>query len=272
MNNSIRDLQLKLLELMKEFHEVCNRNDIKYYMLGGTMLGAVRHRGFIPWDDDMDVGLPRKDYEKLLSLSKEEWPKNIRIKTAKNSKDLIFPYSKLMNIDTTLVEDRLDGIIGGIYIDIFPLDGAGNSFFMAKMRYYLYFWKQGLLYNNQDYGDKKTVIRRLIQSYARQQNARKLYRNVEKWMVGIDYYDSSIIGNYPGAWGLKEFMDKKYMGEPTLYEFEDTKLYGASDANVYLTSLYGNYMRLPSLEEQKSHRNFIYLNLELPYSDYDKNI
>lgn len=272
MDNLTRELQLKLLELMKIFHNVCECNNIKYYMLGGTMLGAIRHEGFIPWDDDMDVGLPRQDYERLLSLPQKKWPKHIHIKTPKNSKDLIFPYSKIMDKSTTLVEDRLDGIVEGIYIDIFPLDGAGNTFFSAKLMYYLFYWKQGLLYNNQDHGIKETTLRRLIQRYARKRNVIKLYRNVEKWMTKKDYYKSSIIGNYAGAWGLREFMPKEYLGTPTLYKFEDANFYGCENADAYLKSLYGDYNKLPPLDKRKSHHNIKYLNLELPYSEYNKNM
>jgi len=272
MNNKyIRELQLKLLEMMDVFHNVCEKHEIRYFMLGGTMLGAVRHKGFIPWDDDMDVGLPRVDYERLLKLSKSEWPENIIIKTPYNSMDLIFPYSKIINTSTTLVEDRLDGIIEGIYIDIFPLDGAGNSWKHAKARYWGYYWKQGLLYNNQDHGMKRTLPRRLVQRYARSQNVKKLYLNLEKWMKAVSYDKSSIIGNYAGAWGLKEFMPKNTMEIPVLYEFENLKFYGSNDAHGYLTSLYGDYMKLPPLEKRKSHHNFLYINLKQPFEEYRKS-
>jgi len=266
-----RELQLKLLDIMKVFHEVCEKHNIKYVMLGGTMLGAIRHKGFIPWDDDIDVGIPREDYERLLKLPASEWPENIRIKTPYNSPDLIFPYSKIMNTDTTLVEDRLDGIIEGIYIDIFPLDGAGNSERSAKLRFLGYYWKQGLLFNNQDYGEKKTALRRLVQRYARSRNVKKLYRSLEKWMRKLDYNKSNIIGNYAGAWGFKEFMPKEVIETPELYDFEHLRLFGARDADRYLKSLYGNYMQLPPAEKRKSHHNFKYINLELPFEEYRKH-
>lgn len=221
MDKNTRALQAKLLELMKMLHEVCVKNEINYYMLGGTMLGAVRHQAFIPWDDDMDIGLPRKDYDKLLSLPQSEWPNYVHIKTPTNSIDLIFSYSKLMNKNTTLVEDRLDGIVGGIYIDIFPLDGAGNSYFKAKKHYYMFYWKQGLLYNNQDYGTKKTFARRVVQWYARKRNVNKLFNSAEKCQRSIEYDKSIFVGNFSGSWGLKEIMHKEYMGIPTIYQFED---------------------------------------------------
>lgn len=270
-NAEVRELQLKLLEIMKIFHNVCTKNNIKYYMLNGTMLGAVRHQGFIPWDDDMDIGMSREDYVKLLKLPESEWPRNIRIKTPNNSKDLIFPYSKIMDANTTLVENRLGGIVEGIYIDIFPLDGAGNNMISAKIRYAIYYWKQGLLYNNQDYGFKKTRVRRIIQSYARKKDLINLYSRVEKWMTKKDYNKSKIIGNYPGAWGIKEFMKKSIMGEPKLYKFEGYSFFGVEKYDEYLTSIYGNYRELPPKEKRKSHHNFIHLDLNYPFEKF-KNI
>lgn len=246
---STRELQLKLLEIMKIFHNVCEKHGLKYFMLGGTMLGAVRHKGFIHWDDDMDVGMPREDYERLLKLPKSEWPENIIIKTPYNSLDLIFPYSKIMDTNTTLVEDRLDGIIEGIYIDIFPLDGAGKYFKHAKLRYVYFYWMLGLLYNNQDHGKKRTFIRRLVQKYARSRDVNALYSKAENWMRKIKYADSEIIGNYAGAWGFKEFVKKDIFEESVLYEFEDFQFYGVYKAHDYLTSLYGDYMKLPPQEK-----------------------
>jgi lipopolysaccharide cholinephosphotransferase len=268
MDTKTRELQLKLLEVMKIFHLVCENNNLKYYMVNGTILGAIRHGGFIPWDDDMDIGMPRKDYEKLIKLSPDHWPSNIHIKTPYNSNDLIFPFIKVMDKTTTIVEDRLDGIVEGIYIDIFPLDGAGNNTFFAKLRYYVFYWKKGLLFNNQDHEDKKTFLRRLVQRYARQCNVNRLLYSAENWMKKKSYSESEIVGNFPGSWGFKEFMVKGVMGTPTLYKFEDTEFYGPEKAMVYLKSLYGDFMSLPPVHQRKSHHKLKYMNLNLPFEKY----
>jgi lipopolysaccharide cholinephosphotransferase len=269
--NGTRAIQLKLLELIKVLHEVCTKNDIKYFIVGGTMLGAIRHHGFIPWDDDMDIGLPRNDYEKLISLPKSEWPDFIHIKTPRNSEDLIFPYAKLMNKNTTLVESKLDGIVGGVYVDIFPIDGVGNSDFQAKINYYKVYKELVLLYYNQYHGTQTSLLKRIVQLYARKQNLNKLYNSLDRCLKNIKYEKNQLVGNLVGAWGMKEVMPKDYFGKPTLYPFEDISLYGPEKADLYLKTLYGNYLQLPPLEKQKSHHKFEYINLNKPYKEYIKD-
>lgn len=119
-------LQDRLYSIFRVFHEVCAKNAIKYYMLGGTMLGAIRHEGFIPWDDDIDVGMKRSDYEKFLLLSPREWPDNYLLKEP--SGDGVYPYlfAKVIDVATTCVEDIGRGVELGCYIDVFPLDNGGN--------------------------------------------------------------------------------------------------------------------------------------------------
>lgn len=268
MDIDLKKMQAKLLDLMKVVHDVCVSNNITYYMLGGTMLGAIRHQGFIPWDDDMDIGIPREDYERLLSLPESTWPSNIHIKTPHNSRDLIFPYAKIMNTDTTIVEDKLGGIVEGIYIDIFPLDGAGNNAFIKKAHFYNFFFKQLLLYYNQYDKAKETMPRQLLQFVSRRFDKHQIYKSVEKCMKKYSFNHCKYVGNFSGAWAFKEIMPYSFMGKPNLYKFEDFKLFGCERPDEYLTSLYGDYMTPPPIEKQKSHHRFSYVNLDLPYSEY----
>ncbi len=265
----IRAHQLKLLDIMKLFHELCVRHRLTYYLLGGTMLGAVRHQGFIPWDDDIDVGMPRGDYEKLLALPQSEWAGHLHLKTPHNATDLILPYSKLMDRRTTLVEDYSDGLVGGVYIDVFPLDGAGNSMASARLIYRCYYWERTLLHMNQNKKPlKDNLFRRLLRAYARLYRPRSIYRRVERIMTFHSYEKSRYIGNFGGVWKFKEFMPKDYFGEPTLYAFEGSKFWGVEKADAYLTALYGDYMTLPPVDARQSHHNIKHMDLDSPYSDY----
>ena len=129
------ELQQELLKILKWFHGFCVENNLRYYADGGTMLGAVRHKGFIPWDDDVDVCMPREDYNKLISLS-ASLPKPYVLETPQSeAKDFLYAFSKIYNTDTTLIEKGKKNIKRGIYLDVFPLDGLGNSEKEAKKNF-----------------------------------------------------------------------------------------------------------------------------------------
>lgn len=136
MNNNLTELQKKLLDLLKWFHQVCVENNLTYYLEGGTMLGAVRHSGFIPWDDDLDVCMPREDYEKFNSLFGNKMFDFIYVENPNSeNKDFIYGFTKIYDLNTTLVEGFKTPIKREVYIDIFPLDGCGNNLKESKKIY-----------------------------------------------------------------------------------------------------------------------------------------
>ena len=132
----MNELQNKLLGALEYFHNFCAEHDLQYYVIAGTMLGAVRHEGFIPWDDDVDVAMPRPEYEKLRSLIhtvdsgkyRFEFPDEVKSKyPALNA--------KLYDTETTFIEKKRSPVKKGVYIDIFPLDGVGDDLEKAKEEY-----------------------------------------------------------------------------------------------------------------------------------------
>lgn len=119
--NQLSALQSRLLLILKWYHEFCTQNNLRYYLLGGTMLGAARHSGFIPWDDDIDVGMPRRDYEQFLKLTQNKRFGNFTIEDMHTkNKDYCYGYAKIYDVNSTLVENTRYKIKRGIYIDLFP--------------------------------------------------------------------------------------------------------------------------------------------------------
>jgi len=118
---SSQELQKYLLEMIRWFHDFCESHNLRYYALGGTMLGAVRHQGFIPWDDDLDVGMPREDYEKLYTLMKYHPGDRYMLETPySDAPEFNYCFSKLYDTETTLVENLKYKIKRGLYIDFSP--------------------------------------------------------------------------------------------------------------------------------------------------------
>lgn len=275
MKNEMNEMQLMMSEMVKWFHSFCQRNDIRYYMVGGTMLGAVRHNGFIPWDDDIDVGIPRKDYERLLK-NKNQWlysEKKYYIESyLDNNKDFEFRYAKVYDTQTTLIENCRSRTKRGIFIDVFPLDGIGDNKEEALNNYSsIQKYVQFLLTRTCKVKKSRTLTKNLVIIASRLIpnfiiDNKKIISKINTLCSVRDFDTSMFVGNLVGMWGAKEIMPREFFGKPTLYKFEDTELYGPEKYDDYLKNLYNNWRQLPPLEKQKSDHNFLFLDLHKPYS------
>ncbi len=266
------ELQTKLLELLKWFDEFCKKNNLRYFLVGGTMLGAMRHQGFIPWDDDIDVGMPRSDYERMaeiLFLNPDE--KYILETPYTYAKDFYYPYSKIYDTSTTLIENTKYKIKRGIYIDVFPLDGIGNTiedatknYKIIKKQYQLLMTRVATVRKGRGFlKNFAVVIMRFLPKcfFNEKQALKKLDRSCSK----ISFDDSKYVGNLVGNWWDKEIMPKDVFGTPKNIVFENLNLYGVEFPEKYLTYLYGDWKKLPPVDKQISHHDFIYINLNKPY-------
>jgi len=268
-DKNIIEIQNKLFNMMVLFHNVCQKNGIKYYMLGGTLLGAIRHQGFIPWDDDIDVGLCREDYEKLLALPSSEWPEGVELKSPGKTSLYPYSYSKLLDINRTLVEDYGDGIVMGLFIDVFPIDFAGRTLFTSKLKMRVISFLKKLLQTTQimhveKYGKfKKTGIQFIKKLGVIR--VLKITDIVLKFSLDRKGYYSA---NFLGAWGFREIVKTEVLGSPKLFSFNNHKFYGPEFPHKYLSEIYGNYMELPPLEKRQSHHTYLYFDLNKPFREY----
>ena len=117
-------IKYPLEEKVSTFIDICTKLKLRWFAQGGTVLGAVRHQGFIPWDDDLDIGMPRADYDLLMTNAKEWLPEPYEAVCAENDKEYPLPFAKIQDADTTLIERMHLKYLGGVYIDVFPLDGV----------------------------------------------------------------------------------------------------------------------------------------------------
>lgn len=268
----MNELQEKLLLMFKWFHNFCSEHKLVYYALGGTALGAVRHKGFIPWDDDMDIGMPRPDYEKMLDIIKKEnnFGQYI-IEYPLEYKDSMYPICKVYDTSTTLIENVKKQPRRGIFIDIFPLDGIGNAEEESKNNYRkINFWidllnakRCAIRKGRSLFKNASIILSNLLPDAVFGKEI--LIKKINKMALKYDYKNNNYIVNLFGAWKEKEIVEKKCFGIPKLHKFEDTKIYIPEDADSYLTSLYGDYMELPPTEKRVSHHDYIKLDLEKSY-------
>ena len=264
----IKEMQARLLSMVKQFHSFCENEKVVYYILAGTCLGAYRHKGFIPWDDDIDVGLPRSQYEVLINEKAKNLPDNLEIITHRSSKGYPYNFAKLIDKNTTLIEADYQNFVGGLYIDIFPLDGVCNNSFFDKIRRKRLYYLHGSAMYNCSTAEKKSLLKRLFMAYTKKKDLNKIQNKVDVIMEKYSFEESEIIANYLGSWKEKEVMEKRLFGTPKLYEFEDTMLYGPELMPEYLEKMYGDFMKLPP-EEERVHRHGIhYLDLNNSYLEY----
>lgn len=266
----IRPLQLKILETLLIIDDVCQRYNLRYYIIAGTLLGAVRHKGFIPWDDDLDIAMPRSDYDKLITYSKEWLPKHLELICTENDSNYPFPFAKIQNADTTLIERKHMNYLGGIYIDVFPLDGVPENKIARRLHFIKYqFLKKALYFTYRDpyrhgHGPSSWIpllCRKFFTVEGLQQKMRSM-------MKSNDYDKSKFVVDHDD--GLKGVMEKNILGVPTPIQFEGVSVMGVEHPHNYLEQKYGEYMVIPPHSKQIQH-NFYYLNLDMPYREYAKN-
>ncbi|WP_332380583.1 LicD family protein [Lactococcus cremoris] len=268
MIKNINELHEIDLEILKEFLKICENNNLQYFMIGGTFLGAIRHQGFIPWDDDIDIAMPREDYEKFLKFAPTLLPNYLKINNFKTNPEYHYYITRIINTKFPTIEKRIgnDGKNTFVSIDIFPIDGTPNQKIYKKIYYIRILWHRALMslcYRDSIDRDRKrkkteqivlSILQRIpfekFTSAIRQKNI------IDKLLKEQKIETSDEIGTIMGAYRLTEIVPKRYFGKGKLYKFEDLELYGPELSDEYLTHMYGNYMQIPPVSEQKIHFQF----------------
>lgn len=257
----IKDISL---EILKYVDLICRENDITYFLTAGTLLGAVRHKGYIPWDDDIDIMLPRKDYDKLF----REFPTDGSYKflTANNTKHFPFAYGKI--IDTRTV--KIEGIRAkygtlGVDIDVFPIDNYPDDYHEAET------WCNSIIRLNKRlykrlslFSHGGTLVNTIIQSllvlfYRFLDNSgicsvKQLVKKIDVLSKKYNFVNTNYAGfTAIGAYGVKKRNRKEVFQASIPLEFEGCVFSAPIGYDEFLTNLYGDYMSLPPVEKRKPH-------------------
>lgn len=259
----IQGLELDILSKVLNFFE---ENSIPYFTSGGTTLGSVRHHGFIPWDDDIDLYVPRKDYDRMMSLAKGNLIDGYISIKCPGDKNYIYQFAKACNENTIIYEKNVSDTkyAIGIFIDIFPLDKHYNSKLKNRLLILKTRWYRSLLEtaSNQVNLSKKGSGRWLLKQTVRtiQKPLTKKW-TVEKTAAHIDNIGRKMEKkntNYLGDLVMKgnkslDYYPAEYFKDSVDGEFEGLKIKNPIGYKEYLTEMYGDYMQLPPKEQQVMH-------------------
>jgi len=263
----LKEHQAVLIELLREFDRVCKKHDIKYILFAGTALGAVRHGGIIPWDDDLDIAMLREEYEKLTSLPADEWDGKYYLQREFSEHWPMF-FSKLRKNNTTCLEKyhpKDNDIHQGIYVDIFPVDNAAGNRLIRMIQF----------------ASSKVVLAKALyrRGYETRSRGKKLFMQLCRILPMKPFCaitkrrrasGSEYVHSFFGATSSfkKGVYPRRWFSDITEMQFEDMLVPVSAHYDELLTTLYGDYMKIPDEEDRKCKVHAILVDTERPYTEY----
>ena len=261
--HKLSSLQEQELEILKEFQRICDANNLQYFVVAGTMLGAIRHQGFIPWDDDIDVAMPRREYDRFLEIAPEQLHPDYVLESPRNMNHVTIVSTITSKKGGFTLNNAQKTLHTGAWIDIMMIDGVPDPGIKRTVHWYKYMVLRALYQISHfeevvDQNRKRPAYEKAIIKVAKVTKLQKLLNSskinawIEKLMRSVAYEESNYAATYCGIYRKKEIVPKEWYGVGEKLPFEDTEVFGLSEADKYLTQLYGDYMT-PVQDKERSH-------------------
>ena len=262
----LSEVQKYMLDMLKQLLEIFKEHRIHYYMIGGTLIGAVRHKGFIPWDDDIDLAIPRMDYDRFISELRDELPEHLELRTYNDGSYHHYYFARVVDTRYKILrEGSLKGREEELWIDLFPLDGlpknrikcAWHKFRLLSLKteyHFATFDKLNLMRPNRPLYQRAIIKAYMLWPFKTKKNyvdiLDKIDKQLKKVPLSKSYYAMEFMGS---TIPFRETIAKWQYGKGKLFDFEGMKIKGPLDSEYYLTHVYGDYMSLPPEDKRNYH-------------------
>lgn len=262
---SLGELQALELENLKVLIDICEKNNLRYLLIGGSLIGVLRHKSFIPWDDDIDVGIPRPDYNEFVKIAKNYLPEYMDIKTMSSDPNYKCYFTRLINNKKKIYWDHGQYVAKiGVWMDVFPIDGLPANGLLRKLHVLNVNIKKALYkftqINYVTTNKERPFVERFLIKFAQVTKIGKLLSpektlmNLDKTLQKIDYDSAKYAWNFSGCYGKREIVPIEQLRGNRKGTFEGLTVTIADEAEAYATSIYGDYMTLPPEEKRHSHK------------------
>lgn len=264
-DETLEQLKITLLEIMSDFDAFCKTHQLSYFLIGGTLLGAVRHKGFIPWDDDLDVVMPRDDYQRFIKLFHEEAQTKYVIQSIETDENYWLPFAKLRK-NLTLYDDLPTRYVEshrGIFIDIFPLDhaqepdhkGQGRKVKLAKLLRKIADFKTTALFSKYTGSKGKYLVKNTVATLFKPFSTHQILMWQKRIITSLGNAESDYYINVGSQYNFKkQTMPKDVYHPPKQLEFEGRSFDVPGEYEVVLKRIFSeNYMELPPEDKRQTH-------------------
>lgn len=255
--NTLKKLRKVQLEILSEIDRICKKNKIEYFLVYGTLLGAVRHKGFIPWDDDLDIGMTRENYDKFMRICFNDLDDKYYLHCLETDKNYYLPFAKVRKNNTTFDEENISNFKThkGIYVDIFPFDKIKKNTIFTRLQVITIRTIVETVFLKKKIYEKSSQCRHPLYSKILSIFSCKFLFKFQNNLIKLlsdetgEYY-ASFLGSYAFH---KEYFLKEKLFPLTYLEFEGRKYPTFKNYDEYLTTVYGDYMTLPPKEKRANH-------------------
>lgn len=270
ITNSISDVWHCEQEILNVIHKICVENNLKYSLIFGTLLGAVRHGGFIPWDDDIDIIMPREDYEVLISIWNKAAPSGYLLQNKRTDPDFTQNFTKIRKDHTAFIqseEEKLKNYHTGFFVDIFPADRVATEGFKRKIQYIAsvvnLLLARGYTSGNNGLSGiiEKVILHLPVKTQLYLYNRTERYISKWKDSSGLEWYSPNTLNV------CKRYFESDIFEDLTTIDFNGSQYYCVKDYDKLLKKIYGDYMKLPPEQERVWKHHPILIDFKYNYRD-----